>query len=567
MKEKETGTMKALGEKSQVRRLQKIVQQTNISLLMGVALLVLLFIASVGYITASHEQLETALYLNQYRMGSKALTTAVRCYAVTGDTNYYDDYIQELTVDKNRDKALEGLRGDKLKTQEWQELNAIAEVSNSLVPLEESAMEAVKAGDTAAAIEFVFGAEYKDAIQEINAMTDKTISDILDRLDNSKRMYLIILIVCAVAFVAGFVRLALQSMKTIRFSRDELLVPIIKVSEQMTTLAGGNLHAELDLVADDSEVGRMVSAITFMKNNLADIIEEISLVLEQMGQGNFNVAVSCDYVGEYVQIKDSLNAIVEQMRSTVLSLKQITDMIDSGAGQLANAADDLANSCTGQAGQVSDLVTLLNELSENIAYNEKEAEEAVKIAKLSGSTLMDGSQKMENLKQAMSEICTGTDKIVEVMSAITDIGEEIDMLSLNASIESARAGEMGKGFAVVAEQVKKLAEESQEAVGQTSGLIKAMLDAVALVTSVIDETTSSMEDIQVGSEEMTGRLNRIVDKLTIEVTDIEQINNAIDVVAGIVDNNSAISEETAAVSQEQKTTVQTMVELMDRFRV
>ncbi len=567
MKEKETGTMKALGEKSQVRRLQKIVQQTNISLLMGVALLVLLFIASVGYITASHEQLETALYLNQYRMGSKALTTAVRCYAVTGDTNYYDDYIRELTVDKNRDKALEGLRGDKLKTREWQELNAIAEVSDSLVPLEESAMEAVKAGDTAAAIEFVFGAEYKDAIQEINAMTDKTISDILDRLDNSKRMYLIILIVCAVAFVAGFVRLALQSMKTIRFSRDELLAPIIKVSEQMTTLAGGNLHAELDLVADDSEVGRMVSAITFMKNNLADIIEEISLVLEQMGQGNFNVAVSCDYVGEYVQIKDSLNAIVEQMRSTVLSLKQITDMIDSGAGQLANAADDLANSCTGQAGQVSDLVTLLNELSENIAYNEKEAEEAVKIAKLSGSTLMDGSQKMENLKQAMSEICTGTDKIVEVMSAITDIGEEIDMLSLNASIESARAGEMGKGFAVVAEQVKKLAEESQEAVGQTSGLIKAMLDAVALVTSVIDETTSSMEDIQVGSEEMTGRLNRIVDKLTIEVTDIEQINNAIDVVAGIVDNNSAISEETAAVSQEQKTTVRTMVELMDRFRV
>ncbi|MCM1183627.1 MAG: methyl-accepting chemotaxis protein [Roseburia sp.] len=567
MKEKETGTMEALGENSQVRRLQGIVRQTNISLLAGGILLVLLFIASAGYIRASQNQLEISLYLNQYRMGSKALTTAVRSYAVTGDVNYYDDYMRELTIDKNRDTALEGLQGDKLRSEEWQELTAIAEISNNLVPLEENAMEAVQAGDTAAAIEFVFGAEYKDAVEEINAMTDETISDILGRLDSSKRLYLIILLVCAAMFVIGFVRLALQSRKTIRFSKDELLTPIIKVSEQMRTLADGNLHAELDLVADDSEVGRMVSAIAFMKNNLADIIEEISLVLEQMGQGNFNVAVSCDYVGEYVQIKDSLNTIVEEMRGTVRSLKQVTDMIDSGAGQLANAADDLANSCTGQAGQVSDLVTLLSELSESIAYNEKEAEEAVKIAALSSSTLTEGSQKMTNLKEAMNAICTGTDKIVEVMSAIADIGDEIDMLSLNASIESARAGEMGKGFAVVAEQVKKLAEESQDAVGQTAGLIKTMLDAVALVTSVIDETISSMEDIQVGSEEMTGRLNSIVDKLTIEVTDIEQINNAIDVVAGIVDNNSAISEETAAVSQEQKTTVQTMVELMDRFRV
>lgn len=567
MKGKETDTMEALGKNSQVRRLRKIVQETYVFLAAGGILLILLLVASIGYITASQDQLKITYYLNQYRLGSKALTTAVRSYAVTGDTSYYDDYIRELTVDKNRDNALEGLRRNKLRDDEWKELNAIAEISNRLVPLEENAMEAVNAGDTVTAIEFVFGQDYKAAISEINSMTDRTIADILSRLDGSKRLYLILLIVCALAFIAGFVRLAVQSIKTIRFSRNELLAPIIKVSEQMTALAGGNLHAALQLEEDDSEVGRMVAAISFMKNNLADIIEEISLVLEQMGQGNFNVAVSCDYVGEYVQIKDSLNAIVDEMRDTMRSLKSITDMIDSGAGQLANASDDLANSCTGQAGQVSDLMTLLSELSENIAYNEKEAEEAMKISNLSSSTLTDGSQKMQDLRHATDAICQGTDRIVEVISTISDIGDEIDMLSLNASIESARAGEMGKGFAVVAEQVKKLAEESQTAVAQTSELIKNMLDSVNLVTGVIDDTTSSMEEIQIGAEEMTGRINRIVEKLTVEVRDIEQINNAIDAVAGIVDNNSAISEETAAVSLEQKSLVESMVELMSRFRV
>ena len=93
-----------------------------------------------------------------------------------------------------------------------------------------------------------------------------------------------------------------------------------------------------------------------MKNNLAEIIEEISLVLEQMGLGNYNVSIVKNYVGEYVQIKDSLIQIIEEMRSAVKTIKQVADEVDSGSVQLAAAAEDLAVACTGQATQVSDLM-------------------------------------------------------------------------------------------------------------------------------------------------------------------------------------------------------------------
>ena len=336
------------GKNSQAARLKKIVKQTRGSLVLGVVLLVLLFFASVGYAVVSQEQLESTMYLNQYRLGSKALTTAVQSYAVTGDRIYYEDYMRELNTDKNRDIAWAGLEANDIKDYEWEELRKIASLSDNLVPLEEEAMASVDAGDVVSATAFVFGEEYSETIQQINSLTDDVITRIQDRLDKSKNMLLILQIICAAAFLAGFIRLAAQCLKTITFSQTELLAPIIKVSDQMTLLAEGNLHADLDLAEDDSEVGNMVASIRFMKDNMAAIIDEISYILEQMGQGNYIITVNQEYVGEYVKIKDSLNKIVEDMRGTVTTIQAVTSEIDSGAGQLAFAAEDLSSACTGQ---------------------------------------------------------------------------------------------------------------------------------------------------------------------------------------------------------------------------
>lgn len=564
---KEVSNGEVLGQNSQVARLRKIVKQTNFSLVLGIVLLVLLFFASISYAFVSNEQLESTMYLNQYRLGSKALTTAVQSYAVTGDTMYYDDYMRELNTDKNRDVAWAGLEKNNIKDHEWATLNEIASLSNNLVPLEEEAMAAVSAGDTISAIEFVFGDEYANTIQKINSMTDTVITDIQNRLDSSKKLFMAIQIICAVAFLAGFVRLAQQCLRTIRFSQTELLTPIIKVSDQMALLADGNLHTDFDLKEDDSEVGNMVAAIRFMKDNMAAIIDEISYILEQMGQGNYIVAVKQNYVGEYVKIKDSLNKIMEEMRSTVSTIQDVAREIDSGSAQLAYAADDLATACTGQATEVSDLMMLLTELGNSIEYNEKEAEEAVKIANLASSTLVVSAQKMDELREAMREISQCSEQIISVIAAISDIGDEIDLLSLNASIESARAGEAGKGFAVVAEQVKKLAEASQNAVGQTSELIERTVQSVEVGTRISRDAAANMEEVQMGAEETTGRINAIVEKLKMEVESIAHINESIGVVAGIVDNNSATSEETAAVSEQQKAQVESMVDLMNKFKV
>lgn len=555
------------GANSQVMRLKKIIKRSKISLIAGSVLLILFFAASVVSNRLASEQLESTMYLNQYRMGSKNLTYAVQAYAVTADQQYYDAYMNELNVDRNRDIAWAGLEKNDIKADEWAMLNQIADYSNGLVPLEESALDSVANGDTQSAIEYVFGTEYGETINKINDVTDEAIQTIQTRLSRKNSNMIILQVVMALCFLIAFGDLVLQVLKTTGFARKELLQPIINVSEAMRELAAGNLSSEFAMVEDDSEVGVMVAAINYMKTSLAGIIGEISAVLAQMERGNYQITLKQKYVGDYRIIEEAFYKISEEMKQIVGTIQSASKEINRGSIQLANASEDLAKACTTQAAQVSDIAMLINQLNDNIAGNKKEAEEAVKISNLSGSTLMVGNAKMEELKSAIKEISHCSEQINSIIGTIEDIASETNLLALNAAIEAARAGEAGKGFTVVAEQVKKLAEESAQAVGKTTQLIETTILAVHNGTEIADEAVASMEDVMLGSTEVGERIQKIVEKLENEETSIGQINDNISEIAGIVDNNSATSEETAAVSEEQKSQAEAMVELVGRFVV
>ena len=552
---------------SQAYRLKNIVMKSKGMVIAGGIFLLLLFWIMIITNRISSEQLEDTMYLNQYRLGSKALTAAVQAYSVTGDQQYYDAYMKELNEDKNRDIAWAGLEENDIKAEEWDKLNQIAGLSNGLVPLEEAAMSSVAGGEMQSAIDYVFGDQYGETIQQINAITDDAISTIQTRMERKKNILAFIEIVAALCFLVSFLVLVNQILYTTKFASKELLQPIINVSDQMTQLAAGDLHSEFHMQKDDSEVGRMVEAICYMKSSLTNIIGEITSVLDQMGQGNYQVAIRQEYVGDYQLIRDAFNRITDEMKQTVTTIQEASGEINCGAGQLADAADKLATACTHQAGQVSVVAEHINELNTIIASNKKDAEEAVKISNLSASTLTAGNAKMEELKDAIQEISSSSEKISSIIGAIEDIATETNLLALNAAIEAARAGEAGKGFAVVAEQVKKLAEESSQAAGKTTQLIETTIAAVQNGTTIADEAAANMEDVVMSSTEVGERIQRIVEQFAREENSIGRINDNIAEIAGIVDNNSATSEETAAISEEQKNQAETMVELIGRFKI
>jgi methyl-accepting chemotaxis protein len=551
----------------QAAQLERLIKQAFIAVGLGIALLIISMAANFLMSSVQSEQLEVTMALNQYRNGSKTLTSEVQSYAVTGQQLYYDNYMNELNVAQNREKAIATLKEYDITDEEWKKFDAIAELSNGLVPLEEAAMAAAASGDLKAAQENVFGEVYEQTVVQISEQTEEVISQIQDRKAGQKTLFQILQMVAQFAFIASCAYVIYSLVKTISFSKKELLLPIEKVAEQMGHLAHGDFSVRMDLEEDASEVGQMVAAIRFMKKNMSEMIAEISSILGEMGEGNYQFTIEKEYVGEFVAIKDSIIKIGEAMRETLHTLRDVAEQIDGGSEQLACAAQDLAEGSTIQATQVAEVAEAIKRMAESMLTNAEAAEQSVEIASDAGKTLVSGNEKMQELKTAIQEISKCSEEIGTIINAIEDIAEQTNLLSLNAAIEAARAGEAGRGFAVVAEQVKNLAEESAKAAGKTTQLIQMTIDAVTKGIDIADATAANMTEVMGGAMEATEKMGQIAKMLDEEAANMQVINETVASVSTVVDNNSATSQETAAVSEEQKAQVETMVQMMTRFKI
>ena len=529
---------------SQSYQLKKIVKQSAISVIAGAILLLLSVGTNFWMGQVADQELETTSFLNQYRLGSKALTYAVQTYAVTGNKTYYDDYMRELNEDKNRDIAWAGLKKNQLKNSEWTLLEQIAELSNGLVPLEEEALKLAEQGNTQEAMSYVFGEEYEGTTQEINALTDDAIQQIQSRVNRSKINLRIFQVIIQLLYISSFLYLVFQIRKIVRFSENELLEPIVKVSSQMILLSEGHFHTDLALEADESEVGKMVAAIALMKQNIVGMIREISNILEQMGNGDYCFEMEQNYVGEFALIKESFLKISGKMRETLNTIREVSQQIDCGSEQLACAAVDLAEGSTEQAGKVSDLVTLMDTMYKSMANSAKEAASTVELSTHAGEVLMTGNVKMQELKDAISEISKCSEEIDEIISTIESIASETNLLSL-----------------------KNLADESAKAAGETNKLIERTVLAVEKGITIADETAENMDEVMTCAKDATEKMAHTSQILERDVKNMQLINENIIRVSEIVDNNSATSQETAAVSEEQKAQVESMVGLVEKFNI
>lgn len=554
--------------KSQAEELKLITKSTYSIVIVAVIVLAIFVFLTIFSQRKSQIQLENTMYLTQFCTGSENLTSAVQAFAVTADEKYYQEYMDELEVVKNRDIALEGLKKNGLEDSEWDMINNISNLSNELVPLETSAMDSARAGDTKAAMDYVFGDEYEDTVHIINNDTDVLITTVQNRMAKEQKIVNFIMYTCEVIFIIICVVMVRMIIKTIHFSKKELLDSIVGVSSALGELSQGHLDVDLTRMhVDESEVGRMVGALQYMENNFNDMISEISNVLESMARGNYRVDVNKEYVGDFFKIKESLLDIVDETKKILATIQITAQEIDSGSEQMAKAAMDLAEGSTVQSQMVQEVAEMVNKMAVSLEDKAKEAEETVKMAEGAAAVMMDGNAKMQELKEAIGEIEKCSNEIHNIIGTIEDIANQTNLLSLNASIEAARAGDAGRGFAVVAEQVKNLAEESANAAGETKKLIETTVAAVRKGISFADVTAESMNSVISKAQESIGMMNKISIELREEVTNMYQIDSDVARVAEIVDNNSATSEETAAVSQQQTAQVATMVQMLEQFKI
>lgn len=289
---------------------------------------------------------------------------------------------------------------------------------------------------------------------------------------------------------------------------------------------------------------------TFSEEKIRDIMEE------QSKQENI--------LTDVLKIAAVLDKNSKEVHRIVKELEEFTNTASNAVMEIEKGAADTASNIQVQSGLTHDIHGLISDTSkdsevmEQISVNTAEAvAEGMEIIEVLNEKSDDVSQNSDSAYNIMLDLKQKTDEIRTITDLISSISEQTNLLSLNAAIESARAGETGKGFAVVADEIRKLAAQSKES---TDGIIR-------IINELYDQTDRSVEAVlklKEANEEQNALVSRTMDIFTgisQKMNEVrENVNRVNDKVSKILEANnkmvesineiSAVSEQVTASAQE-----------------
>ena len=367
-------------------------------------------------------------------------------------------------------------------------------------------------------------------------------ASILKASRNFQKICFIIMIVVIVVIVLTLL-LVISSVITL---------PLRKVTSAAEKISEGDFDVDLP-TGSKNEIGQL--AVAFSKTtdqlqNYQGYIDEISDALSDVSQGNLNVSLKREYVGQFRKLKDNMDNLVSQLHGIISSIMNSAKLVDGGANQISDGAQGLAQGATEQASSIEELSAEINQINTetvNMAQNAHTVEEHINHAE---DQINTSNEQMIDLRKAMEDITDKSQRISSIIKTIDDIAFQTNILALNAAVEAARAGAAGKGFAVVADEVRNLAGKSSTAALDTSNLITETITAVEHGDKLTSQTAEYLKNTQESTKKVVELIAQITAATDQQQQSLDGIKRGIDQISSVVQTNAATAEESAAASQE-----------------
>ncbi len=319
-------------------------------------------------------------------------------------------------------------------------------------------------------------------------------------------------------------------------------------------------------------------------NKIVQGINRISNSMSKIAGGDFEITVNEQDNPEFSMLSDSINKMVDSIRQSMkenehLMAQQKQDMehnqaliqnvksackdLNQVSGETLENADHIFNGTGEQEKAVDDLKQTMNQLTQELNNSVDVSTIVTEQTENTSDKILQTQSSMQVLKESMQKISDMSMEIEKIIGEINSIAQQTNMLSLNASIEAARAGDMGKGFAVVATQVGELAARSSQAAKETNVLIMNSIKAVEQGREITDQTVEAfgvvVENIKKTDqdvEKIASMVKQNVDIVSHAVSQIERISN-------VVESNVQISHNTKQVSSNMADITGKLLEIVE----
>lgn len=332
-------------------------------------------------------------------------------------------------------------------------------------------------------------------------------------------------------------------------ARDNLLALNGDIQRLVQAASEGDFTARGDTTRYKNDFRVMVESLNTLMAKTENNLQDIAVVLNAVAQGDLTVNMTGNYYGVFARMQQNANQTVAQLLEIVSSIQEASQSISTAASEISMGNNELSARTEQQAANLEETAASMEELTSTVRQNADNAVSANSGAGTAYTIAENGQRAVGDVVAVMRDIESSAVQMRDIVGVIDRLAFQTNILSLNAAVEAARAGDSGKGFAVVAGEIRALAQSSAESAKDIRRLIDTSTtlinqgaknaqhagNTIDEVRSAVGQVREKMEEISLASREQSAG--------------IEQVNTTVVAMDEVTQQNAAMVEEAAAAAR------------------